>query len=461
MPLSPAILPEGLAGNHSFHSKTMISKRCQHLSVRIPLFILSLAAVLCCPQLILADQDPPPLAATVPQISKYPVLLPREFQKQADEPTPPVTSLLSDIEQVQSDYLSTLEDANPFYGLYLRGQYDQDMETHEDAHSVGLEWEFFDLGWNESLQRIKQNKVDTRLQFLQMLANMQQKRFMEKLYLKNQVSIGIQGLIHGKKDKVLKALQETRKLQYQNGYATKDDYLTAYYKYQTSALLTAHYKTQTTALLDKPAFDIINRCQSLILLSKETLAERAVEKSVQIQIQNVLIQRSEFFPAWSDNLRLQVYAENIQRRASNHQEQIMGVSVRLPLQITSSRSDLIATEQDVYIKQKEAIRKRLSQRITGIGETLRFHQQRIRIGENEYALMRQRLSDLTLEEQSSIPILDRTPKRALDLLTIELLDKELEILLARMKVFEELLKLEALVLPENMADMFESIPPHN
>jgi hypothetical protein len=412
------------------------------------------------PSQLLARQETRHLLPTDLQDSTQSVLLPVQFQKRADDQAPPVASLLSEIEQVQKDYLSTLEDTDPFYGLYLRGLYEQDMESHEDANSIGLEWEFFDLGWNESLQRIKQKKVDTKLQFLQMLANMQQKRLMEKIYLKNQVTIGIQGLIHGKKNDVLKALQEARKLQYDNGYATKDDYLTAFYKYQTSALLASHYRTQSTALLDKPAFDIINRCQSLVLLPIDVLAKRAAEKSVQIQIQNVLIQRSEFFPAWSDNLRLQVYARNVQRRTGD-QEQIMGVTARLPLQTNGSRDDLIATEQDVYLKQKEAIRKRLSQRITGIGETLRFHQQRIRIGENEYGLMQQRLSDLGIEEQSSIPILDRTPSRSLDLLTIDILDKELEILLARMKVYEELLKLEALVLPENMVDMFEAIPPNN
>lgn len=382
------------------------------------------------------------------------VVLPETFLKQADAPSPPVTTLLNDIEQIQDDYLTTLADENPFYGLYIRADYDQDIDSSEDAHRIGVEWELFDEGWNESLQRIDKKKVETKLQFLQMLASMQQKRLMEKLYLKNRVNTQIQGLISKKKSAVLQALQETRKIQFQNGYVTKDDYLTVYYKYQNSALLASHYANQETALLDKPIFDIINRCESIVLLSLDSLLKQAINKSVQIQIQDLFIQRSDFFPSWSDDLRLKLYAENVQRRYGD-QEQIMGVSFRLPLQTNGSRKELVATEQNVYQKQKEAIRKRLEQRIPGIIELISFHQQRIIIANNEYSLMQERLSDLTAEEKSSLPILDRTPKRTLDLLEIELLDKELEILLARLKVYEELLKLESLVQPESLEGMFE------
>ncbi len=249
-------------------------------------------------------------------------------------------------------------------------------------------------------------------------------------------------------------LQESRKKQFQNGYATKDDYLTVYYKYQNSALLADHYNNQVTILLEKPIFDIINRCEHIHLLPAKSLLKSAVDTSVQMQIQDVFIQRSDFFPSWSDDLRLRLYAENIQRRG-NEQEQVVGVSFRLPIQTNGSREELVSTEQDVYLKQKEAIRKRLEQRIPLLMERLQFHQRRIIIADKEYDLMQQRLKDFTAEEKLSIPILDRTPQRSIDLLETELLDKEQEILLARMKVYEMLVNLENLVHPKSIAELLE------
>ncbi len=387
-------------------------------------------------------------------VSPVSILLPVSFLSKADAESLPVNTLLQDIRRVQQDYLDTLDNENPFYGLYIKGEYDQFLDPSEDLQRIGVEWEFFDDGWNDSLQRIDRKKLEIRLQFLQMLANMQQKKFMEKLSFKNRLSTRIRGLVSKKKAMLLHTLQQARKKQFENGYATKDDYLTIHYKYQNSALLAEHYENLATPLLTKGEFDIINRCETLRLLPLESLLQQAVEKSVQIQIQNLFIQRSEFFPSWSDDLRLKLFAENTYLRDGN-EEKVMGISFRLPLQTNGSRETLVATEQDMYIKQKLAIRKRLEQRIPGILETLRFHQQRVIISSNEYALMRQRFSDLTQEEKSSIPILDRTPKRSLELLKIELLDKEMEILLTRLKVYEELIKLQSLVQSKTIADLLE------
>ncbi len=386
----------------------------------------------------------------------FTVVLPDSFLKQADTPSLPVTGLLHDIEQIQSNYLATLADEDPFYGLYVSGAYDQGLKSSDGSHRIGVEWELFDEGWNESLRRVDKKKVETKLQFLQMLANMQQKKFMENLYLTSMVNNQIQGLISQKKTATLQTLQENRKKQFQNGYVTKDDYLTIYYKYKNSELLASHYNNQDTALLSKPIFDIINRCEHIQLLPVESLLKRAIDKSVQIQIQDEFIQRTDFYPTWSDDLRLRVYAENVQYRGDNEQEQIVGVSFRLPIQTNGSREVLVSTEQDVYLKQKEAIRKRLGQRIPLLVERFQFHQQRIIIAGKEYDLMQQRLTDFTAEEKLSIPILDRTPQRSMDLLETELLDKELEILLARMKVYEMLLNLENLVQPDSIADLLET-----
>lgn len=384
------------------------------------------------------------------------VFLPQTFLHEggATQP-PPVAILVSHIEEIQQSYLDTLSEESPFYGLYLKAEYDRFPDNNEDSNRLGIEWQLFDLGWRESLQQLNKKKVETKLQFLQMVANMQQKRFMEKLYLKNQIRIRIKGFINKKKTSVLQGLQETRKKQFQNGYATRDDYLTIHYKYQNSALLAAHYDKQEAALLDGMTYELINSGERLVLLSTATLLQMAIGQSIQIHIQNLFIQRSDFFPRWSDDLRLKLYAENVQRRDGDL-EKIMGVALRLPLQGSGSREKLITIEQDVYLKQKEAIRKRLAQRIPGIIERIRFHQQRIIIGTNEYTLMEQRLLGLTSAEKSSLPMLDNTPKRTLELLEIQRLDKEMEILLARVKVYEELLELEFLVQPPTMAALFIS-----
>ncbi len=99
----------------------------------------------------------------------FAVVLPNSFLKQADTPSLPVSGLLNDIEQTQENYLTTLADEDPFYGLYISGAYDQDLKDSGDAHRIGVEWELFDEGWNESLQKVDKKKVETNLQFLQML----------------------------------------------------------------------------------------------------------------------------------------------------------------------------------------------------------------------------------------------------------------------------------------------------
>lgn len=241
--------------------------------------------------------------------------------------------------------------------------------------------------------------------------------------------------------------------QLRQGYATQNEFQEMRYKYESAQSDVHHYSGLDQRGMSPRAFDIANTIEYVSLVPIDSLTDQAINNSYDLRIQGLLINRSEFFPEWVDNLSLRLYAGAEQDFGANQRENIVGIRLRVPIDFKRGRKDLIDIEQSAFRSQKQAISLRLAQKINRLTELFQFHQKRVKTAASEYRLLQMHRNIQQEQRRYPLSALPAVPDKAIDRLTMELLAKEEDILLARLNAFEVLLQLEALVMPDMLSKL--------
>ncbi len=381
------------------------------------------------------------------------VLFPDSFIAIESETDGSISNILGRIENVRDKYLEKLNERGSFKGFYFRSQFERDMDNSDEREFLALEWELFDEGWRESKKQLDEKRVETKLQYLQLLRDMHERNLHEALFRFQGVSNSTRFYQAKKRFKTLKNLLAKYEEQLEQGYVTRTEYENMRYKYERAQHDVHHYSGLDRRRMRLRDFDIVNTIEYVSLAPFDSLTDKAVDNSYDLRIQELFISRSESFPEWLDNLSLRLYVGTEREFGADELTNIVGIRARIPIGSNHGRQELIDIEQSAYRDQQQAIIARLEQKINRLSELFQFHQKRIKTAASEYRLL-ERHRDLQREyREHPLPALAAVPDKAIDHLTVDLLAKEEDILLARLDAYEVLLQLEALVIPDVLSEL--------
>ena len=383
-------------------------------------------------------------------------VLPDSFLDKESVANDSISDILGRVENVRDQYLKELNERGSFKGFYVRSQYDRDTQTDDERELLFLEWELFDEGWFESKKQLDEKRVETKLQFIQLLRDMRERNLHESLYRLGNVRNSVRYYEARKRFEVLSELLARYEEQLEKGYATQEELQELRYKYEIAQNDVHHYSSLEKGGLSSRDFNIINKIELISLAPLDSLITKAVENSYDLRIQELFINRSEFFPQWVDNLSLRLYAGADQGFGDSRRDNVVGVRLRIPIDFKRGRGALVDIEQSAFQDQKQAISLRLEQKIHRLYQQFLFDQKRIKTAASELRLMKGYQGLKEKERLYPVSVLATVPDKAIDRLNVELLTKEEDILLARLDAFKALLQLNALVMPNNLSDLIKN-----
>ena len=382
-------------------------------------------------------------------------VLPDTFLDKESVADDSISDILGRVENVRDQYLEELNERGSFKGFYVRSQYDRDTQTDDERELLFLEWELFDEGWIESKKQLDEKRVETKLQFIQLLRDMRERNLHESLFRLESVKNSVRYYEARRRLEVLSKLLVKYEEQLSKGYATQEELQELRYKYEIAQNDVHHYSNLDKGGLSSRDFNIINEIELISLAPLGGLIDKAVENSYDLRIQELFIKRSEFFPRWVDNLSLRLYAGADQGFGDSQRDNVVGVRLRVPIDFKRGRSNLVDIEQSAFQDQKQAISLRLEQKIHRLYQLFQFNQKRIKTAATEYRLMRGYQGLKEKVRMYPVSVLSTVPDKAIDRLSVELLNKEEGILLARLDAFKVLLQLNALVMSNTLSDLIK------
>ncbi|KAB2890926.1 MAG: hypothetical protein F9K32_06625 [Desulfobulbaceae bacterium] len=364
-----------------------------------------------------------------------------------------IGTIIREIEELEKGYLEDLQDARSSYGLYAVGSWDHDALNTERRYAAGLEWRLFNDGYVEAVRSDSLKVLQTRLEFYQMREDMIARKLDEDLY----VLSGIENLVNRahaeEKAAVLETLLAKRKTQLQHGYTTALDVLNLERQLADARQGSSFYRGEAQAGLSREQQGLLNDLERLQLKPASELAKIGRERSGSLQIQDNFIERAEFFPAWIDDLAVDLEAGH-SREYSEEERNTVGFTIEIPLSLNTERSSLVETQKRIYRYQKEAVQRRLQQQTERLGSLFRFQQQRLLAQQQTLQLLARMRETDTRREGNSIQKFEDDPARSRELLTVSIIDARYESLRIRLAIYEVILKLLALTREEDVTALF-------
>lgn len=366
-----------------------------------------------------------------------------------------VDSTLQYTEALNREYVKELDEKGIFHGFYVKLETEKDVESGNAGRSLALEWELFDDGLNESKRELKKKKLQTQLEFLQLVRDIDERRLDERLYQLSLIDNRIQHHFAALNAQYLDTLYEKRRRQLEDGYITREDYEEIAFKRDRAHLMLQHYENIEQAGVPRSDYAVLNNLEYVEFQPLDALLETAYANSYENAIQDNFVERTDFFPSWTDNLSLRLYLENRKSLLSNDTDPdtVVGLRLRVPLQTDAHRDRLIELQKASYFEQKIAIQERLRQRLDKMTSLFKFYQAQIILLAREHDLDLERRRLLETQREHTLHSLDVTPERGLDLLQLAILDKQEQALLARTKAYEFVLKIMALTRSPSLADI--------
>jgi len=364
-----------------------------------------------------------------------------------------IGTIISELAELEQGYLEDLQDTRSSYGLYAVGAWDHDTLNTETRYAAGLEWRLFNDGYVEAVRSDSLKVLQTRLEFYQMREDMIARKLDEDLY----VLSGIENLVNrahaDEKAAALETILAKRKTQLQHGYTTALDVLNLERQLADARQGSGFYRGEDQVGLSRELQQLLNGLERLRLKPAPELEKVARERAGSLQIQDTFIDRADFFPAWVDDVAIDLQA-GYSREYSEEERNTVGLTVEIPLSLNTDRASLVETQKRIYRYQKEAVERRLKQQNERLGAMYRFQQQRLQAQQQTLQLLvRMREADAQ-RQGSSIQKFEDDPARSLELLTISIIDARYESLRIRLAVYEVVLKLLALTREQEVTALF-------
>ena len=369
-------------------------------------------------------------------------------------------AVLERMEQQRDSYFARLDALVPFHGLYAVGQADQSFDRDFGGrYTYGLEWELLKEGRAESKRQLERLRVEGKLQYLQLERDTEQRQLQEQLLAVEQMRNRLLSILFQREADAIRPVLERRRQELAAGHATKGEVADLEYRYERAQLRARHYTSAGDVLVYPQAQELINRIEDVQLQPNPELADRAFERSPDVQLLSLQGERAAFMPSVRDDTTVRLYLErskDFDRQPYN----AAGVRVRIPLTTDKQFDQAAQAARDVYEQQKDSVRAALSQKLSLLSQRLRMQQNEMRVLQAENRFVRQKVELACYQLDHPVASLPSTADRDVDELTLRLWELQREILTARLDVLEVLTQISALVKPREPQELYSlSAPP--
>ncbi len=391
-------------------------------------------------------------------------------QALASQLVPPLSSSASPANSVNANTLQAMQDQRgsyfsqldalvPFSGLYAVGQADQSFSTdYGGRYTYGLEWELYKEGRAESKRTLERLRLEGKAQYLQLQRDTEQRELQEQLLAVEQMRNKLLALLYQREANAVKPVLERRRAELAAGRATKADVADMEFKAERAELRMRHYAGTRDVLVYPQAQELINRIEDVQLRPDPELADRAYERSPEVQLLSLQGQRSTILPSTRDELSVRLYLErnkDFDRQPYN----AAGVRVRIPIGSDTGIDQVALASQNLYEQQKESLRAALAQKLSLLSERLRLKQNDMRLLQAENRMVRQKAELACYRLDHPVSSLTVDADRDVEELTLQLWELQREILTARLDVLEVLTEISALVKPREPQELYSLSAP--
>lgn len=362
--------------------------------------------------------------------------------------------IMEEIGKLESEYLDRLADTRSSYGLFAVGSYNHDTLNTETRYVAGLEWRIFNDGYFEAVRRDSQKILQTQLEFYQMRQDMMARRLDEDLFNLNAVENRVNLAYHQEKAAILETVVEKRRRQLEQGYTTRLDVFNLERQLREASHDAAYYRGTKLAGIDSKQRELLNDLENIRLKPADYLKGLAESHSYQLKIQDNFIARSDSFPTWIDNFSVNLEA-GYTHEYYDRDRNTVGIEIEMPLSFNTDRASLVATQKRIYRYQQEAVARRLHQQVDSLSSFYNFQRQRLLAQQDALLMLLEMRQDNQRKEEHSLQKFEDDPARNLELLEVQLIDARYEALLTRLKLYESILKLFALIQGPEITALFE------
>jgi len=365
-----------------------------------------------------------------------------------------IGDIMQELENLEKDYIDKLQDRRSSYGIFAIGEYDDDIENSETRYLAGFEWRIFNDGYYEAVRSDTKKILQTQLEFYQLRNDMKDRQLEEDLYNLFLVENFINLTYYREKSAFLTLLLDKRVEQMAYGYTTKIDVFDTRRQLKNAEHNLAFYEQSNNTGIAVEQLKTLNILETVKLQPIATLIDLAQSNSYNLKIQDNFIERSDFFPTWTNDIAVNINAGYKQEFYEKNRT-IMGIEVEIPLMLDTSRQSLVDTQKRIYRYQAKAIKRRLEQRVKKLFSFFNFQQRRLLGQQEKIELFIAKIQRNREKEQNIIQQLDDDPTRNLDNIEVSMIDARYEALQTRLKIYEIVLKLMALTQTDSVTALFE------
>ena len=378
---------------------------------------------------------------------------------------PPATSaegLLPEASGIEADvdrYLYGLEEQHPFQGLYFLSRGARDVDSGDSDFNYRLEWDLFKHGRYERKKELEKKHNQNELQTLQMLYDVNQHRLNQQLDGIEFLSQAVQYHQAEELAARLAGILRHRRVQLNKGYITRDDFDSIRLKHHQAVMKKKLFATVQNAALEASLYDLLNCVEFADLIALDQAQKAAVEQAYPLKIQQILAERSRYARSWADDLSLNLYVEQ-SNEFNDRQRNNAGFEVKIPIHWDSRRGRLIDQEKRLYDKQADVLVRRIKTNLEKLYDFFVFQQMHIQMLLLELGKSAQRKTYEQERAERALEDLDDTPERALDQIHVEEIDLRYEVIQARLKLYEILVKIAALTHAQHPRELIAGIQKH-
>jgi len=344
-------------------------------------------------------------------------------------------------------YLTILDEQVPFLGLYfsaksfkyLLSDYKALDGTKHDTQ-ISLNLELFKNGYFESDKNFQRKINETKISYLQFIFDMKQRSLDEKLFDLQKYRLEIQFQYYKKLSEYYEGVLRRRNIQLRLGYSTIQDTHHIEERLDNSRRMLKMYSAEELKKIPHQLFLLLNSIECISLIEQKKIVQLSQQSSISLKIQDRFIDRADFAIEYTDNLRVNLFAEHRSvDKIGNYQS--VGFRVDIPIDFRGNQNELVNIEKSNYKLQKSAINKRIKQKISSLYSQYNYQITELVNLQNSLKYLYDRQHQLQNIQNNIILGFKENPEREQKLLTIKILNMHYKIYMQRLNSYKILLQI--------------------
>jgi len=360
---------------------------------------------------------------------------------------PPISQLANMAQESLNQLQSESKNKDAFHGLYVIGSASQRTTTNTHEDYLGLEWQLFRRGYFEGQKKSELSTSQTLLDGYRLRRNLRQQALDQSMYQINLMQNTIRAYYYHRLFTEQSHITDIYRRRMHAGFTTRVSLSQEESQLQTIQDKRRLYDSLPHGPITSTTAELLNHIESLVLMPIENLQQQAIKNSGLEEIQQ-LIQRqaSLSIPSWRDNLRVGVYARRYHDYIGSQGNEI-GIQFDIPVDGNTNHKAVTQHQMHLLALQYAANKTRLQEQLLSLKQQFHYAQDTVRQLKNDYAQLMTESSLNCKQLQHVVPMLNDTPEKSLEKMSVKILSTQRDILIARLEAYRLLLQLQAKVQP--------------